>query len=458
MKKIWVVLGGVSLSVHLVYGDALTDLTGIYNQAASNNATYAGAEATYKAASYGIPIARANLLPSLTVAANTTANHTSPGSSGYFNSNGYTLTLTQALLNVGDWYTYSQAEATYKEAALTYGIALQTLIMSTASAYFSVLEAQDQLKYAIANQASLKEQLKQADIQYKVGLEAYTDVQSAEASYQLAVATTVADENNLSNAKENLAAIIGAPVPPLAPLKQNFPLLKPDPQNPDEWVSFGLQNNLALQSAAFQSEIARLGIHVDAATGYIPTVNAVGMYSNSKNATPSTTGPVASANAGTPTQTNGRVGVTSGSIQLNWNAFSGGATYATVKQDQYTYAAAVANQAQTRLQTETNVMQAYLNVLSDISQIQAYQQAVISGQASLKSMKAGYLVGTQTIVDVLTQQSNLFSSEQQYTQAIYSYINDSLNLKEQAGLLAPQDLNAINGWLDSTPAVTQSNS
>lgn len=421
------------------------DLQEVYQLAASNNGTYLAAVSTYKAASYGVPIARANLLPTAALTANTTANRQSPSTPRDYNSNGYTLTLTQPLLDVGAWYTLSQANATYGQAAITLGLALQTLIQTTASDYFGVLEAEDQLRYAQANQASLKEQLTQTEAQYKVGLKALTDVQSTRASYESAVASTLAAENSLSNAKETLAAFIGKPTPPLAHLKQDFPLLKPNPQDPNEWVKYGLDNNLALQYAQFQTKIDQLGVKVTATTGYLPTIDAVGSYANTKsnNANPAP---------------DYRTKVASIGAQLNWSLFSGGSTYASVKQDQYTVQADQANEEQTRRETESNVEQAYLNVLSDISQIQAYQQAVVSGQSSLKAMKDGYLVGTRTIVDVLTQQSNLFESEQEYAQALYNYLNDSLTLKQQAGSLAPNDIVAINGWLspEDKPIVTTS--
>ncbi len=429
---------------------ASTDLQTIYQQAAANNGTYLAAKATYQAASYGVPISRANLLPSLVATANTAATHISPGPAGYPNTNGYGLTLTQPLLNLGAWYSYSQAEATYKQAAVTYAQAIQSLIMTTASSYFSVLEAQDQLRYAEANQQSLAEQMTQTDAQYKVGIKALTDVESTRASYESAIATTVADQNNLNDALVSLAVVTGQPEKDLAPLKQDFPLLKPDPADMQAWVQFGLQNNLALQSAALQSEIDKLGIRVTAFTGYVPTINVEGIYDNNNDGG-GTSSSSASSSSNVPEGQGDRITTKSAELALNWNAFSGGQTYASVKQDQFTYQAGVANQAQTGRQTDSNVSQAYLNVLSDISQIQAYGQAVISGEVSLKAMKAGYLVGTRTIVDVLTEQSNLFSSQQLYAQSIYNYINDSLNLKEQAGLLGPQDITAVNGWL--VPAV-----
>lgn len=417
------------------------DLSGVYQQAAANNGTYQAAVATYKAASYGVPIARANLLPSLTLAGNFSKNYQSTASPSQYNTSTYTLTLTQPLLALGSWYSLSQAEATYRQAAVTLAQAQQTLIMNTATAYFGVLEAQDQLKYAQANQESLAEQMRQVEAQYKVGLKALTDVQSTRASYESAVASTVSAENALDNAIQNLVAITGQPEKDIAVLEQNFPLIKPNPEQPEQWVTYGLKNNLALQSAQLQADINRLAIPAEitnTTNGYTPTINAEGLYTGTKN----------------NSNTNGYEVTKTAELALNYSIINGGSTYATVKQDRYTYQSSQATVIQTQRTTASNVRQAYLNVLSDIGQVQAFQQAVISGEASLKAIRAGYLVGIRTIVDVLTAQSNLFSSQQQYAQAIYNYITDSLTLKEQAGNLSPQDLTAINTWLVPVSTVT----
>ena len=446
MKKIAFAVIGILVTPSLF---ASTDLLAAYQQAAKNNGTYQAAVATYKAAGYDIPIARAALLPSAVISADTSANKQSPvapGTPSSYNSNGYSLTLTQPLLNIAAWYAYSEMEATYKQAAATFAAAEQNLIMTTASAYFGVLEAQDQLKYAQANQDSLSEQLRQVEAQYKVGLKAQTDVEATRASYESGVASTIAAQNSLNNAIQNLTAITGQDDGALTPLKQDFPLVKPDPQNAEMWVNYGLKSNVNLQFQQFQAEIAHAQIKVDFTNDFIPTINAVGSYSNFNN--PPTT---SSNGAEIGSTSNGRVKTTTGELALNYNFFNGFGNQATVKQDNYTYQAAQANVLQTERTTEANVRQAYLNVISDISQVQALQQAVISGQVSLKAIRSGYLVGVRTIVDVLTEQSNLYNSQQQYAQAIYQYITDSLNLKEQAGSLSPQDVAAINTWLETMP-------
>lgn len=424
------------LGLSFAHSSCATDLMDIYQQAAAHNATYQSALATYEAAKYGVPIARSALLPAAALAANTTGNHEDPNDPTNYNTHGYTLTLTQPIFNWASWKAYTQADYTLKLAAITFAQAQQTLIMSVATSYFGVLEAQDQLRYAEKNEASLKEQMNQTEEQYKVGLKALTDVESTRASYESAIASTVSAQNGLQNAIESLMVVTGQPESDLAPLKTDFPLIKPQPDNSDTWVQFGLEHNLALESADLTAQIQKYNIDIakagTAATpGYYPIVTGTGTYGTAKD----------------NSNTNGNVTTSTASLGVTWNLFNSGETYATVKQAGYNYQADAETLEATRRSTISDVRQSYLNILSDISQVQALNQAVVSSESSLNATRQAYLVGSRTIVDVLTEQSNLFSFQQQYAEAVYNYITDSLSLKQNAGTLSPQDIAAINEWL-----------
>ena len=141
---------------------------------------------------------------------------------------------------------------------------------------------------------------------------------------------------------------------------------------------------------------------------------------------------------------------------VQWNIINGGSDYATTKQRKYTENAAKYTLLETRRSAESALKTAYLNVLSDISQVEAYQQAVIAAEASVAAMKAGYDVGTRTIVDLLNQQQQLFNAQQKYSEAKYAYINHLLALKQTAGTLSYHDIDAINNWLSGKQKVAQS--
>jgi outer membrane protein len=59
-------------------------------------------------------------------------------------------------------------------------------------------------------------------------------------------------------------------------------------------------------------------------------------------------------------------------------------------------------------------------------------------------------VGTRTTVDVLDARRRLFESQRDYARSRYDYLINLVKLKSAAGVLLPQDLNAINGYL-TTP-------
>jgi len=415
-----------------------TDLLQVYHEAAANNATYQSAQATYEAAKENIPIARGNLLPNISATGSLTKNYQSPGVPKSYTQSELTLTLTQNLFNLGVWENYGQSYIKVKQAAITFAIAEQSLIQSVTTAYFNVLQAQDQLRYAKQNEASLAQQMKQTTEQYKVGLKAFTDVQSTRASYEQAVSDRVAAANTVHNNLEALAAITGRPESNLATLEKNFPLIKPTPLNPTPWVNYALKHNLQLISDNIQTLIDQKQIKVDeggnpntTVAGYWPTAELTGTadYTHDGSADPQTT----------------RTASIQG--QISWTAFNGFETYHTVNQDKYTVQADIDTAEQTRRDTISSIRQDYLNILSDISQIQALNQAVISGESSLKATKAAYEVGTRTIVDLLTEQSTLFQSQQNYADAIYQYIDDSIQLKLDAGLLSEHDIVAINNML-----------
>jgi len=74
-----------------------------------------------------------------------------------------------------------------------------------------------------------------------------------------------------------------------------------------------------------------------------------------------------------------------------------------------------------------------------------------STQTSLDATLAGYDAGTRTSVDVLLSQRQLYSSQRDYSVARYTYLTNSLVLKQVAGILTPTDVEAINKWLVSRP-------
>ena len=89
----------------------------------------------------------------------------------------------------------------------------------------------------------------------------------------------------------------------------------------------------------------------------------------------------------------------------------------------------------------------YLGVISGISRVNAFEQAVISSNKALEATQAGFEVGTRTIVDVLNSQRDLLRAKQSLYQARYDYILNGLRLKQAAGSLSATDIEGVNTYL-----------
>lgn len=65
----------------------------------------------------------------------------------------------------------------------------------------------------------------------------------------------------------------------------------------------------------------------------------------------------------------------------------------------------------------------------------------------MEAAEAGFEVGTRTMVDVLTEQRNLYKAKSDFARSRYDYLINGIRLKEAAGSLAEQDLEQINQYL-----------
>ncbi|MCZ6829130.1 MAG: TolC family protein, partial [Gammaproteobacteria bacterium] len=118
------------------------------------------------------------------------------------------------------------------------------------------------------------------------------------------------------------------------------------------------------------------------------------------------------------------------------------------------YIAARENRINLMRNTVTNARSLHMTVVSDVSRVAARGQSITSSQSALDATTAGYEVGTRNVVDVLDAQNILFSAKRDYANARYDYITNVLLLKQQAGLLSPEDVYRLDGNLVAPAAPT----
>ncbi len=414
------------------------DLWEVYQLALQNDAQLRAAMANRDSALEAKPLAKALLLPYVSLSGDAgvvryDVNHSASTPSknpNKYGTAGLALNLSQSIYHPELDIQLDQADKQIAQAQVTYAAEEQNLIIRVAQAYFNVLSAKDSLEFAKAENAAIERQLDQAKQRFEVGLIAITDVHEAQAAFDQSRADLIQAENALDNAWEAQQEIIRQSVKELAPLAEQLPLNPPQPQNPEQWAEAAQAQNLSLKAANYGVDIARLNIDLQD-SGDSPTLDLVGSHSLD----------LSSSRTGTDAHT------TYVGLQLNMPLYTGGGVSARTRQARFDYEAAQQSLDQQRRSVNRSVRDAYRGVMSSISRVEALKASTISAESALEATTAGFEVGTRTMVDVLNAQRDLFSARSNYAQVRYDFILNGLLLKQATGNLSIEDLKQVNSWL-----------
>ncbi|MEP6484914.1 MAG: TolC family outer membrane protein [Rudaea sp.] len=447
------------------------DLMQMYQQAHGSDPTLAIADSTRNAIGQNVPEARAALLPQ--IAASLAYLHddnvsrsqspylvndpNNPASVGNYvllpftganntHSRPAQATVSQSIFNWGNIERLRQAREQAASSDSDYDSAAQDLMVRTSTAYFGVLTAEDQLKFAQLNEKSLLKQLDQAEQRYEVGLSAITDVHVARAQHDAAVAQVITAQNSVDTARESLVQITGKEFGDLKKLREQLPLEKPQPDQVQAWVDLANAHSPQIASRQHSYDAADHFVGAQRA-GHYPTLSA----SLVRTDTPSwgsTQSMVPGLEDSGQFHTNGIVGDTTIGVTLSVPIFTGGLVTAQTRQAAFQRDTAQDNLELTRRTVFANTRNSYRAVIAGISEVEATRQAVVSAQSGLDATQAGFEVGTKTILDVLTSQSTLLNAQSAYSQARHQFVLSGLQLKDAAGVLEVKDIEAVNALLE----------
>ena len=443
-------------------------LTEIYELALQNDPQLRAAGAAYRAARENKAISRAGLLPQASLSAEYSESDSDDQSSRLIGSitsvsdgesetdqTTYGLFVSQPVFNLPAWYDYKQGATVSRQARLQYQADQQGLIVRVTDAYFGVLNASENLSSAIAEEQAIARQLEQTRQRYEVGLLPITDVHEAQAAYDNAKVNTLVLQGALKVSFERLEVLTGQQHHQLAGLKGDFPAMEPDASR-EEWVEVSLENNLSLQISLLDRKAAR---HNADARKYehLPTLTASYSYQDLEQ---DTLFDGISSFGGEPEPLRSPSSVDSQTstvaISLDMPIFTGGLVSAQRRQAMEQYVQAEENAHFAVRNTTQEARSAHLNVVTNAATVKARKQAVTSAESALEATRAGYEVGTRNIVDLLFAEQNLYQAKRDYANARYDYIASSLQLKQIAGQLSPEDVYQLNAWLDPGQPVTPS--
>ncbi|SFR60398.1 outer membrane protein [Marinobacter gudaonensis] len=420
------------------------DLVETYEKALSYDSGIAAARASFEAQQAASDVSQSALLPQ--VNAYGEGNYIDvdgPGQDNSYRELNYGVQLTQPLFRADAWFRYDASQYQTEAARADYNLAQQQLILDVATAYFNVLRARDTVTTARATEAAIQRQYEQAQERFDVGLIAITEVYEARASYDDSKSQRIAAENQLNVAREQLARLTGEYAEDLENLRQNFPLGRPEPMDPSAWEATALEQNWSIQSALYDLNASEAGLK-EAKAGHYPTLDLNASYGKTNlDGIDGTGAPLTSQRDGTTTR--GVIGLT-----LNVPLYSGGGTQAGVRQQRSLVTVAEQSLNTVRRDVRVNTRSLFLTVNNNIETASALEQTIISRRSALDATRAGYEVGTRNIVEVLDAERAYYVALRDYANARYDYVINSLQLKQAAGTLSPQDLLELNNWLSAT--------
>ena len=455
-----------SLISSLSYGD---DLVTILQLALDNDPSLKQAQASYRANRENVIQSRSSMLPSLGVGAGTSRLTSGVTDSQYINitnpltgetvrtkvrddhsfrpginNHNWGVSLTQSVFNLPNWYSFQSAEATDRAAAVNLAAQEQDLIMRVASAYFDVLRAQDLLETNIQEEEAAQRSLEQTQQREAVGLVAITDVYDSQAAYDLARNTTILQQDFLRSRYEALEAITGQGHPDIDELLDNFPIVEVE-GNLNQWETQADNNSLAIAAAEFNLDASRQTLRARKSDG-LPTLDLQGFYGHIVTAPIVSQGIQIGGGASDRTQL---------ALNLNIPLYTGGTLSSRKRAAEYNVVAAQESLELTKRELTQNIRNAYRRVNTDVLVIAQRQQSITSAQSALDATELGAEVGTRNIVEVLLARENLFRALRMYADARYTYVIDTLVLKQIAGILTPQDIIELNEWLQESEVAAQ---
>lgn len=353
------------------------------------------------------------------------------GTKADYDAYGYNVVIRQPLFNYSAYSSYKQILAQTSLADKKYHLVQQDLMMRVSELYFESLLAKDKVDLIQTQRRAIQEQLREAEIKFEAGLISITDINEAKTKKDLMEVDLLNAVKELKIKKREIEAITGELPGTLKPLMNLISFEKMD-NLPEEWVDIAMQNSVAILIKDAEVEVARKEIDVRKGDQY-PTIDALA----SRRRTWDKDGYAFGLRNYSDT-----IGV-----EINIPIFSGGFTSSRIKEAELLKEKSIQEAEALKRQVELQVREAYLNLQTNLSAIDAYQQALKSSELQLKSTQVGFREGLRNSVEVLNAQQMLFSAKYDLLSSRYNYLKNLLNLKHTVGTLSIKDLEEINKYL-----------
>jgi outer membrane protein len=418
------------------------NLADVYQMSKASDPKYKAARHELDATGYVKDQALAGLLPTVSFERTqsrlsqeilSTDNAVFDTGNARFTNKSNTLTINQPIFRVASWLNYKQAGVKVQQAAATFSVAENDLILRTATAYIDILAARDAFNFANAERDAIKSNFELAEARYKNGLASIVTLHDAKARYALKEADVVVAQNLLLDKLQALGEITGEVTSEISPLRSEIPLVAPMPNHVDEWIEMAEKNNPLLEARRHGVSVALKEVEKQR-SGHYPTLDLVASRNRADN--------------GGSLFGGGSV-VDTDNIMLRFTLpiYSGGLITALTAETNSRYEVALADLERDWRQIERQVRSSYQAEVSAIGLVEAFSESVGASESARTLKVGGFESGINTMLAVLDAERDLYAAKRDLAKARYDFLLNGLRLKQAAGILNEADLMAVNEML-----------
>lgn len=376
-----------------------------------------------------------SLLPQINVqAAGNRIKQVNENTNEVYNSENYSISLSQVLYNKAAWENYQKYKETIGQTESESIEAQAEAALDLAQRYFAALAADDELELTQAERRTTQGSLDRVNALYAKQLAMITDVLDLRARVDTLAAQEVDDRNQVRISRAALSEIVGRPVTEKLSRIRTDAEFKVSDQSLETWVQQALQENPSLQANIHAVEVAEAGVRGGKA-GHYPTLSLNLSAQNTNEGYNNALAP----------KTDSYVA----GVVLSVPIYSGGSTSARVRglvQDQL---GAEQQLEFTRRQVVKETTNAYLTADSNVEKMRANVNALNSAtQASIASQKS-FAYGVVNAVDVLNATEAEFKARRDLLKTQYDFITNLFVLNRWAGKVSTESVESINAWLSN---------
>ena len=432
MRRVSQVVFAASLTLLAGHSAMAAGLLDAYLAAQRNDPTLRAARFEREAGQLARPIARAGLLPNVSLSSSRSTNSgdrsLAPGLPRQpldYRSAQDVLSLRQPLFNYESYVRYQQGgvQAEYSDAV--FNRKEGELAVRLALAYFDLLLVGEKLAFSDAEVVSLTDQVKLAQRRNTAGEGTLTEIAESGARLAIAEASRADALDQMAVARRALEDMTGQPVAELWVLKKSFVPVSVVPDNVDDWIAQALDKSPEIIAQRKLLDSATLDVDRNRA-GHMPRVDFVASLSKTDSESLNTL--------------NQRASVRSLGVQLTVPLFAGFGVTAQTEQAVANRERAAAELDATTGKVQLEVRRWFLAARTGITKVQAYTRAVDASMVAVEGSRRGMSAGIRTNTDVLDAQRTLYSALRDRAQARYEFLTSTLRLKAAAGTLTNQDI------------------